>query len=104
MPASSSTRLSKRKKGSSPESSSGKAPREGDLPEQKSALLELQRAAGNRVVTSLLESETAASETERTNPAAGVESSTIPAGLPVGYPGDPFEREADRVADQVSSE
>lgn len=104
MPASSSTRLSKRKKGSQPESSSGKAPRDRELPEQKNALLELQRAAGNRVVTSLLESETGGSETERTNTAAAVESSTIPAGLPVGHPGDPYEREADRVADQVSSE
>ena len=100
MSLSASTLFSKRRKGSSTETHSGKAPSENEA--DANSVLRLQRSAGNRVVSSLL-SPAKTDGTSGENNGSSVQRSGIPQGLPIGQPGDHFEHEADRVADQIAT-
>ena len=70
-------------------------------------LLSMQRSAGNRAVRRLLGTPidrptSPVERTPRTLPAASLAPLGIQAKLAVNAPGDAYEREADRVADQVT--
>jgi hypothetical protein len=75
------------------------------------SILQLQRAVGNQVVQGLLQNNAVELNVGTVSPHFGCGFSRIPAGLPiagaiqtkltVNTPGDQYEQEADRVADQV---
>jgi Domain of unknown function (DUF4157) len=97
MPVAASTKSDKEKDAES-HGRPGKAPRLESFPERDAGLLGLQRAAGNQAVGLLLDSKSIDSE-ERGGESPGLAGTA--ADLPIGQPGNRFEREADTAADHA---